>query len=243
MPEGQKRDDYFLVAYRQASVTFYAVKKPLDFVAVLVLLLVEKGRLGAVGNYHLNPFFSAIIPVFIAVIARVGDNLARHEAGQQRFSLRAVPGLAAGDQQAHPRCPAHRCRRSFWCSFHPGCGPNTQSRCRFFGRRRTGEPAPRSSRASPSPSRALSTPRTQPHTRLFCQATKTAAYGITLAKTFGQVRPRRTGSQHPHHSIEKQTVVRGRNAAVHGLARQQRRDGGPLPIRYSIAMGKCFHPF
>lgn len=56
-------------------------KKPLDFVAVLVLLLVERGRFDTVGNYHLNPFFSVISPVFIAAIAHVGDNLARREAG------------------------------------------------------------------------------------------------------------------------------------------------------------------
>lgn len=85
MPEGQKGTDSFFVACRQAAVALHPVKKPLNFVAVFVLLLVKRGGLRSVGpvrNDDLDAYFRVIDPVSLAVVAGIGDDLARREVGQ-----------------------------------------------------------------------------------------------------------------------------------------------------------------
>ena len=63
------------------------------------------------------------------------------------------------------------------------------------------------------------------------QPTKATPDGIGLAEAFGQVSPGAARAHYPDDSIEEQAIVFGRYAAVRDLAREERRDSFPLPVR------------
>ena len=104
MPESQERNDGFFIARGQAPVLLEAAEKALDFVAVTIGFFVERDRFHSVGVARNNGFdvvLDTIGPVFVTVISRVGQYLARLQAGQQGLGLRAIPGLPAGGNQAY----------------------------------------------------------------------------------------------------------------------------------------------
>ena len=148
------------------------------------------------GRYdYLNAFFSAVGAVFVAIIARVGDNLAWGEVRQQRPRLRAVAGLDAGGQAGAPRCPARRYRQGFQGSFRPGCGPTIRLRRRFFWAGGMLVRPPHG-RIEHDPIQIGFFQRLAygfPHA-FFSQTMKATAHEIAFTEALGQVCPRRTSA-------------------------------------------------
>lgn len=83
---------------------FHAVEVAFNLVAVRVPVRIKGNFLFSIRmawNDHFYLLLGAISPVFVAIIARVGDDPLRFQALEQGQRLRAVTGLASGGNQAH----------------------------------------------------------------------------------------------------------------------------------------------
>lgn len=129
----------------QAAVTFQAVEKPLDFVAVFVRFFVERGRLGAVRNHHVNAFLRAISPVFV-VVARVGKDLAGERYGSK---VTACEQSLAWPPMVNRRTLLLNASVQAWLLvlITPRLRPRHSRAVALFVGRRVGAPEPRSNRA------------------------------------------------------------------------------------------------